>query len=24
TGISIEALEMALEQWPIKGVILVP
>ncbi len=24
TGISIEALELALEQWPIKGVILVP
>ncbi len=24
TGISVEALEMALEQWPIKGVILVP
>jgi DNA-binding transcriptional MocR family regulator len=24
TGISIEALEMALEQWPIKGVVLVP
>lgn len=23
TGISVEALEMALEQWPIKGVILV-
>jgi len=24
TGISIEALELALEQWPIKAVILVP
>ncbi|WLI75592.1 PLP-dependent aminotransferase family protein [Kosakonia sp. H02] len=24
TGISIEALELALEQWPIKGVLLVP
>ncbi|VYU43496.1 PLP-dependent aminotransferase family protein [Metakosakonia massiliensis] len=24
TGISVEALELALEQWPIKGVILVP
>ncbi len=24
TGISIEALELALDQWPIKGVILVP
>lgn len=24
TGISIEALELALEQWPIKGVIPVP
>ncbi len=24
SGISIEALELALEQWPIKGVILVP
>lgn len=24
TGISIEALELAIEQWPIKGVILVP
>lgn len=24
TGISVEALEMALDQWPIKGVILVP
>ncbi len=24
TGISIEALELALEQWPVKGVILVP
>ncbi|SFD80297.1 DNA-binding transcriptional regulator, MocR family, contains an aminotransferase domain [Phytobacter palmae] len=24
TGMSIEALELALEQWPIKGVILVP
>ena len=24
TGISVEALEMALEQWPIKGVVLVP
>ncbi|EHM51624.1 aminotransferase-like domain-containing protein [Yokenella regensburgei] len=24
TGISIEALELVLEQWPIKGVILVP
>lgn len=24
TGISIEALELALEQWPIKGIILVP
>jgi len=24
TGISIEALALALEQWPIKGVILVP
>lgn len=24
TGISIEALEMALDQWPIKAVILVP
>ncbi|EDI4631331.1 GntR family transcriptional regulator [Salmonella enterica subsp. enterica serovar Poona] len=24
TGISVEALEMALEQWPIKGVILIP
>ncbi|OAT76123.1 GntR family transcriptional regulator [Mangrovibacter phragmitis] len=23
-GISIEALELALEQWPIKGIILVP
>ncbi len=23
-GISVEALELALEQWPIKGVILVP
>ncbi len=24
TGISVEALELALEQWPIKGIILVP
>lgn len=24
TGISIEALELALDQWPIKGVLLVP
>lgn len=24
TGISVEALEMALEQWPVKGVILIP
>lgn len=24
TGISIEALELALEQWPIKAVITVP
>ncbi|MWL73103.1 aminotransferase class I/II-fold pyridoxal phosphate-dependent enzyme, partial [Escherichia coli] len=24
TGISVEALELALEQWPIKGVIVVP
>lgn len=24
TGISLEALELALEQWPIKGIILVP
>lgn len=24
TGISVEALELALEQWPIRGVILVP
>lgn len=24
TGISVEALELAFEQWPIKGVILVP
>ena len=24
SGISIEALELALDQWPIKGVILVP
>ncbi|MEO3992213.1 aminotransferase-like domain-containing protein [Pseudocitrobacter cyperus] len=24
SGISIEALELALEQWPIKGIILVP
>ncbi|HFZ8994897.1 TPA: PLP-dependent aminotransferase family protein [Citrobacter freundii] len=24
TGISIEALEMALDQWPVKGVLLVP
>lgn len=24
TGISVEALELALEQWPIKGVILLP
>ncbi|WP_342322350.1 PLP-dependent aminotransferase family protein [Kosakonia sp. BYX6] len=24
TGISLEALELALEQWPIKGVLLVP
>jgi Transcriptional regulators containing a DNA-binding HTH domain and an aminotransferase domain (MocR family) and their eukaryotic orthologs len=24
TGISVEALELALEQWPVKGVILVP
>ena len=22
TGISVEALELALEQWPIKGIIL--
>ncbi|MDT3754115.1 MULTISPECIES: aminotransferase-like domain-containing protein [Citrobacter] len=24
TGISVEALELALDQWPIKGVLLVP
>ncbi|WP_297205887.1 PLP-dependent aminotransferase family protein [uncultured Pluralibacter sp.] len=24
SGISVEALELALEQWPVKGVILVP
>ncbi|ATF51006.1 MAG: PLP-dependent aminotransferase family protein [Citrobacter sp.] len=24
TGISIEALELALDQWPIKGVLLIP
>lgn len=24
TGISIEALELALDQWPIKGMLLVP
>jgi DNA-binding transcriptional MocR family regulator len=24
SGISLEALELALDQWPIKGVILVP